>query len=88
MIDFEVPPELEAVRGRVARFVRDEVLPAEAALGDGELEPALPELRRKARAAGLWAPHLPPSGEGWAWARWAWPWSPRSSASPPWPRWP
>jgi alkylation response protein AidB-like acyl-CoA dehydrogenase len=60
VIDFEVPPELEDVRKRVAAFVHDEVLPVEAKLADGEdYESLLPELRTKARQAGLWTPHLP-----------------------------
>ena len=60
MIDFTVPPELDDVRDRVATFVRDEVLPVEANMGDAEgAESLLPELRSKAREAGLWTPHLP-----------------------------
>src|SRR5207245_2355518 len=63
MIDFEIPPELEDVQARVAAFVRDEALPAEGALDD-DVDPAvfdktLDELRAKAKAAGLWNPHLP-----------------------------
>ncbi|MHB8603648.1 MAG: acyl-CoA dehydrogenase family protein [Thermoplasmatota archaeon] len=65
MIDFTVPPELEAVRTRVAKFVADEVLPAEARALRNETESGEPamkvveELRAKARAAKLWTPHLP-----------------------------
>lgn len=63
MVDFQIPPELEAVQRRVAGFVRAEVLPAEEALGD-EFESekaieALSALRVAARGAGLWNPHLP-----------------------------
>ena len=64
MIDFSVPPELEAVRARVAAFVRDEVLPAEASAGDEGVEPVVDRLRDRARAAGLWTPHLPPEWGG------------------------
>jgi acyl-CoA dehydrogenase len=65
MIDFTVPPELEDVRGRVAAFVRDEVLPVEAKLaGSEDYESFLPDLRAKARDAGLWTPHLPPASGG------------------------
>jgi acyl-CoA dehydrogenase len=65
MIDFTVPPELEDVRGRVAAFVRDEVLPVEAKLaGSEDYESFLPDLRAKARDAGLWTPHLPPAWGG------------------------
>jgi alkylation response protein AidB-like acyl-CoA dehydrogenase len=59
VIDFEVPAELEDVRRRVAAFVRDEVLPAEGELAGEDYESLLPELRAKARQAGLWTPHLP-----------------------------
>ncbi len=63
MIDFRIPPELEAVQRRVADFVRVEVLPAEGALGYGmESDEALETvatLRATARASGLWNPHLP-----------------------------
>jgi acyl-CoA dehydrogenase len=61
-MDFEIPADLEEVRGRVAAFVRDEALPVEARLGDDDIEGfqrALAELRDRARAADLWTPHLP-----------------------------
>jgi acyl-CoA dehydrogenase len=64
VIDFEIPPELKAIQDRVAAFVRDEVLPVEATLSEGNLEEVLPELRGKARDAGLWNPHLPPEWDG------------------------
>ena len=65
MIDFTIPPELEDVRGRVAAFVRDEVLPVEAEADDEErLAEVLEPLRKKAREAGLWTPHLPPEWGG------------------------
>jgi acyl-CoA dehydrogenase len=59
VIDFAVPPELEDVRVRVADFVAERVLPAEAGLAEEEWGPALEGLRAEARAAGLWTPHLP-----------------------------
>lgn len=61
MIDFEVPPELQDVRRRVASFVAEEVLPVEAELGEdlSAFEGALEVLRKKAQEAGLWTPHLP-----------------------------
>jgi acyl-CoA dehydrogenase len=64
VIDFEVPDELEEVRRRVAEFVRGEVLPAEADVDDDTFESALTDLRKKAREAGLWTPHLPPEWGG------------------------
>jgi len=64
MIDFDIPPELEDVRRRVADFVRDEVLPVEADVTEETFHAVLDELRTKAREAGLWAPHLPPQWGG------------------------
>ncbi len=59
MIDFTVPPELEDVRSRVAAFVRDQVLPVEPGVDATSFDASLAELRTRARAAGLWNPHLP-----------------------------
>ena len=65
MIDFTIPPELDELRRRVAAFIRDEVLPVEAEVTDeATLEAALEPLRKKAREAGLWTPHLPPEWGG------------------------
>ena len=68
MIDFTIPDDLEEVRRRVADFVRDEILPVEPDLpdlADSEgFEPMLADLRKKAREAGLWTPHLPPEWGG------------------------
>jgi acyl-CoA dehydrogenase len=58
-MDFTIPPELEDVRTRVAAFVRDEVLPAEATADRSSLDEVVAGLRTKASAAGLWNPHLP-----------------------------
>lgn len=62
MIDFSLPRELEELKERTRRFVRDVVIPAEARdVGDGHgVDPALrAELQQQARAAGLFAPHVP-----------------------------
>src|SRR3712207_3475067 len=61
MIDFSLSPELADLRERTAAFVRDEVIPLERSLDDhGELAPErLERLRERARAAGLYAPHVP-----------------------------
>ncbi len=64
MIDFTLPPELEELRDRVASFVRDEVVPVEGRVEDGGDERRLGDLRARARAAGLWNPHLPPEWGG------------------------
>src|SRR5437660_11439382 len=63
MIDFSLPPELLDLRDRTLAFVRDEAIPQEAHV----LElPAgrLAALREKARAAGLYAPHVAPVWAG------------------------
>jgi acyl-CoA dehydrogenase len=63
-MDFTLPPEVENIRLRIREFVAAEVLPAErdpAAWGEGEnirLD-RLDDLRRRAKAAGLWAPQMP-----------------------------
>ena len=54
-IDFTIPPEAQAIRERVRRWVHDECIPAEKRLLDGEdYKTLLRELRGKARAHGLW----------------------------------
>ncbi|MGH2710241.1 MAG: acyl-CoA dehydrogenase family protein [Actinomycetota bacterium] len=65
MIDFTIPPELDQLRTRVGQFILDEVLPVEEDVTDEQsLEDALEPLRKKARDAGLWTPHLPPEWGG------------------------
>lgn len=61
MIDFSIPPELEATRQRVTAFMDEFVYPNEARIVEDE---GLPvdlerELQQKVKALGLWAPHLP-----------------------------
>jgi len=58
MIDFTLPPDLEDIQRRVRAFVNDEVLPREVQTEDEDWDATLNELRSKARAAGLWNPHL------------------------------
>jgi acyl-CoA dehydrogenase len=64
VIDFTIPPELEDLRSRVAAFVRDEVLLVEPELNATNFDGLLAGLRERARAAGLWNPHLPPEWGG------------------------
>jgi acyl-CoA dehydrogenase len=64
VVDFSIPPELEAIRSRVATFVRDEVLPVEPDVDATNFDTRLAELRVRARGAGLWNPHLPPEWDG------------------------
>jgi acyl-CoA dehydrogenase len=59
VVDFSIPPELDGLRRRVADFVRDEVLPVESDITEGDFDQILEGLRKKARDAGLWTPHLP-----------------------------
>jgi len=59
-IDFEIPPEAKAIREKVRQWVQDECIPAEKRLHAGEdYKTVLAELRKKARAQGLWCPFIP-----------------------------
>ena len=64
-IDFTLSPELEAIRLRVREFMDEVVRPTEQKIGDPEeLERAeyiklLFGMRDKAKAEGLWLPHMP-----------------------------
>ena len=62
MIDFTPRPELQELREQVRAFVDAEIIPAEGAIWDenerGEYS-TIELLQAKARAAGLWTPHLP-----------------------------
>jgi acyl-CoA dehydrogenase len=64
-IDFTLTPELEAIRTKVREFVETVVKPGEAEIGDpGQLDrrdylELLLGMRKAARAAGLWLPHMP-----------------------------
>ena len=62
-IDFTLPPDVQEVRDRVRDFVQHEIEPSIEALRRGDdlkaWRPALQGLREKARATGLWAPHMP-----------------------------
>jgi acyl-CoA dehydrogenase len=63
-IDFSFPPEIDEVRLRVRRFLDEVVRPAEAEI---EAEPddrkvlveQVIRMRKAARQAGLWLPHMP-----------------------------
>ena len=59
-IDFEIPAEAKAIRLKVRQWVQDECIPAEARLHAGDdYKTVLGELRKKARAQGLWCPFIP-----------------------------
>lgn len=61
MIDFSIPPELEATRQRVAQFMEQHVYPNESLMVEDEGLPAAleRELQAKVKAGGLWSPNLP-----------------------------
>jgi acyl-CoA dehydrogenase len=64
-IDFTLSPELELIRVRVRKFMDDVVRPTEQKIGNPEeLDRAeyiklLFDMRDKAKAEGLWLPHMP-----------------------------
>ncbi|HJW41992.1 MAG TPA: acyl-CoA dehydrogenase family protein [Rhizomicrobium sp.] len=59
-IDFEIPAEAKAIRERVRKWVHDECIPAqEKLIAGGDYKKILGELRKKARAQGLWCPFIP-----------------------------
>jgi acyl-CoA dehydrogenase len=61
-MNFDLPPDLEALRARLRTFVDDVVIPREREIVEqdrnGSLA-ALHELQAEAKRAGLWTPHLP-----------------------------
>ncbi len=68
-IDFNLSPEVEEVRQRVRTFMDAEVRPVEEKLRQDEADrnayvQAIVGLRKKAREAGLWNPHLPAEWSG------------------------
>ena len=58
-IDCEIPADAKAVRERVRRWVHEECIPAEKELLNRPYKEVLGELRKKARAQGLWCPFVP-----------------------------
>ena len=66
-MNFELSPELATLRKRVRAFVDAHVLPAEAqviAEDRARAYDTLHGLQARARAEGLWTPHLPPAWGG------------------------
>ena len=67
--DFQTEPEFEAKLAWMRDFMREEVWPLEAVLGEFEREPfirLLVSLQAEVKRRGLWATHLPPElgGQG------------------------
>ncbi|WP_293902457.1 acyl-CoA dehydrogenase family protein [Phenylobacterium sp.] len=59
-IDFEIPDEAKAVRAKVRQWVHDECIPAQERITDkASYKSVIDELRKKARAQGLWMPFVP-----------------------------
>ncbi|WP_437638229.1 acyl-CoA dehydrogenase family protein [Sorangium sp. So ce854] len=61
-ISFDLPPDLADLRGRVRAFVEAHVIPNEASILEedrGRRKDTLTALRERARAEGLFVPHLP-----------------------------
>ncbi len=58
-LDFEVPPEAKAIREKVRKWVHEECIPAEKELDSKPFDEVLANLRKKARAQGLWYPFVP-----------------------------
>ena len=66
-IDFSLSPEIEAIRGRVRAFIDEFVKPEDARITSERLAAtdrrgyvkALIGMRAKAKAEGLWLPHMP-----------------------------
>ena len=59
MLDFEVPAEAKAIREKVRKWVHEECIPAEKELDSKPFDDVLANLRKKARAQGLWNPFVP-----------------------------
>ncbi|MFO0725808.1 MAG: acyl-CoA dehydrogenase family protein [Myxococcota bacterium] len=66
-MDFQLKPELEALRQSVRRFVEERILPKESAIIEEDRHQRLDTmqaLQAEARQAELWVPHLPASFGG------------------------
>ena len=66
MTELAIKPEVAERRAEVRAFMEEHVYPNEAALAreDESSDALIAELRAKAKAAGIWAPHLPPEAGG------------------------
>ena len=61
--DLAAPPDVRELRSRYAAFMDEHVYPNEGRLAADD-EELIAELRGRAKAEGLWAPHLPPDAGG------------------------
>jgi acyl-CoA dehydrogenase len=64
--ELAIPPGVDERRAEVRAFMEEHVYPNESALAreDEAADALIEELRAKAKAAGIWAPHLPPEAGG------------------------
>ena len=63
-MDFALPPEIDAIRARIHRFVDERLIPLESDRANYDehenIAPAvLADLRKAAKAEGLWALQMP-----------------------------
>ena len=60
------PADLVELRGRYRAFLDAHIVPAEPVLNreNDEADALLADLRARAKAEGLWAPHVPPEAGG------------------------
>ncbi|MGI8553893.1 MAG: acyl-CoA dehydrogenase family protein [Dehalococcoidia bacterium] len=66
MIDFTLSPEMKELRRRAGEFMDEHIYPNEDifAREDDEAEELLRRLQARAKAIGIWAPHLPKEAGG------------------------
>ena len=66
MTELATPPDVAARRAEVRAFMEEHVYPSEAALAreDEAADALIEQLRAKAKAAWIWAPHLPQEAGG------------------------
>ncbi|MER3410424.1 MAG: acyl-CoA dehydrogenase [Thermoleophilia bacterium] len=66
MTELASTAEIEELRALYRAFMEEHVYPAEAVLSreDDEAQALITDLRARAKAHGLWAPHLPPEAGG------------------------
>jgi len=59
VIDFTIPAGIQQTRARVAAFIDEHVLPAEAEIGARPFFDIVADLQAQARKRGLWCPFIP-----------------------------
>ena len=66
MTELVIEPQVRERRALVRAFMEEHVYPNEAALAleDDTADALMHELRAQAKAAGIWAPHLPEEAGG------------------------